>query len=92
MASKRRNWLMRQARKENGSCFPKNGGFPAYWMHDAKYGNRAPLDRARGRDKNPFRRTPVYGFCRFIEFIDPTINYEEWQEICHKWEEEMGHA
>lgn len=50
MASKRRNWLLRQARK--GQLVPaigKNGGFPAYWMHDSKGGNRSALDKARGR-------------------------------------------
>ena len=68
MASKRRNWLMRQARKNQLiPAIGKNGGFPAYWMHDKQGGNRSALDKARGRYDYGFEAE--YAFCRFCGFV-----------------------
>lgn len=67
MASKRRNWNLRQARKNQlVPAIGKNGGFPAYWMHD-KQGNRSALDNARGRKPDYQAVYDAFGIVGFIQ-------------------------
>ena len=69
MASKRRNWLMRQARKnQRRPVTGKNGGFPCYWHHDSKDGNRSALDMARGR--YDYGYTLKYAYRKIIGFVN----------------------
>lgn len=68
MASKRRNWHIRQARKNQLiPAIGKNGGFPAYWMHDSKGGNRSALDKARGRKLDYQAVYDAFGLVGFIQ-------------------------